>query len=285
MKKLLSMIGLTTIITISFVISEKTITAVKNVDELMTEIKEKEQQYEIIPIEAEETDDTIIPGLNGKKINIEKTYEEMKKIGSFNEKYIKYKEVEPKNTSKQKYDKYIISGNPKKNTVSIIFIVYNNDNIEKILETLEKNDVKATFFIDLNWLEKNNQLTLELIKKGHTIGSISANLDYEQVEFTWMNNIIKKLGKQKINYCYAKEKIEKNIKACSLQKNYTIIPNIIADNNPLKQIKKNIKSGSLIAMPVNTKTNEELDLIIKYIKTKNYKLDNLQNHLSEKNDN
>lgn len=100
-----------------------------------------------------------------------------------------------------------------------------------------------------------------------------------------MNNIIKKIGKQKVNYCYSEKDNEKNLTACTLQKNYTIRPNIITTNTPLTEIKKNIKSGSLIALPINTKTNEELQLIINYIKTRGYKIENLQEHLSEKKQN
>ena len=62
-------------------------------------------------------------------------------------------------------------------------------------------------------------------------------------------------------------------------------PNIITKKEPLIEIKKNITSGSLIAMPINKETNEQLELIIKYIKTKGYNIENIQTHLSEKNDN
>ena len=42
----------------------------------------------------------------------------------------------------------IYSGNPKNNTISLMFNVYmGNEYVESILSTLEKNGVKATFFV------------------------------------------------------------------------------------------------------------------------------------------
>lgn len=284
MKKFFSYLGMLSLICFSFIISEKTALVVKDVDEIMTEIKEKEKKYKEESTNAIISDDTIIPGLYGKTINIAKSYEKMKKIGIFNENYIIYDEIKPEISIAKQYDKYIISGNNKKNMISLIFIVRDNDNIDQIIKVLTSNDVKATFFIDGYWLEKNNELTISLIRNGHTIGNLSYNLNYEDTGFIWMNNILKKIGKQKQNYCYATNKIE-NLNACALQKNYTIKPNIEVKENPLTEIKQQINAGSLITLSVNEKTNNELELVINYIKSKGYKLENINKHLSEKNNN
>lgn len=283
MKKILKNIGLATTIILSFIISEKTALAVKEVDEIMSEIKLRQDKYKIEPQDALIEKNTIIPGLNGKQVNIEKSYQEMKKIGTFNDKYIIYNEIRPTITINNQYDKYIISGNPKKNTVSIIFKVYDNDNIDKVLTILEKNKVKANFFIDVKWLENNNENVTKLIKKGYIIGNLGKNLEYKNVEFIWMNNIINTIGKQKTNYCYSEIESIENLKECTQQKNYTIMPNIIIKKQPLIEIKKEIESGSIIALPVNETVEKELELIIKYIKSKGLKIETLPIHLSEKN--
>ena len=129
MKKVFSLIGIATIISLSFILSEKTEMVLKNIDTIMSELKENQKKYETEPISAIIENDTIIPGLNGKKINIEKTYKEMKKIGEFNEKYLIYDEIKPEKTIDNQYNKYIISGNQKKNQISLIFIILENDNI------------------------------------------------------------------------------------------------------------------------------------------------------------
>lgn len=285
MKKILRYIGITTIISLSFIISEKTTTVVKDIDQIMTELKEQRKTYIKEPENAIIKDNTIIPGLNGKEIDIDLSYKEMKKIGKFNEKNIIFKQIKPEITINNQYDKYIISGNKTKNTISLIFTVYEYDNIENIRNILNINNIKSTFFIEPKWLEKNNELTQQLIKEGHTIGTLSYNNNYQNSANIWMNNIIKILGKQKYTYCYTEEENETNLKSCAIQKSYTIKPNIITKKEPLIEIKKNITSGSLIAMPINKETNEQLELIIKYIKTKGYNIENIQTHLSEKNDN
>lgn len=282
MKKIFSVFGMISLICLSFIISEKTAYVVKDIDEIMIEIKQNQEKYKQEPTNAKIINNTIIPGLNGKKIDIEKSYKEMKKIGTFNEKYIIYNEVKPTISSKREYEKYIISGNSKKNTVSLIFLVNENDKIDNIIKILNQKKIKATFFVDGYWLEENNELTLELIRNNHTVGNLGYKLNYQDAGFIWMNNILKKLGKQKTNYCYANDNIE-DLKACSLQKNYTIKPNIIVKENPLTEIKAQIQAGSLIALPVNEKTNQELELIINYINSKGYNLENIQKHLSEKN--
>lgn len=283
MKKFLSYLGALSLIMISFIISEQTASVVKETDDIMTQIKEKSKNYEQQPIDAKIENNTIIPGLNGKKVNINKSYDEMKKIGTFNSKYYIYDEITPQISIKNIYDKYIISGNKDKNMISLIFLVHENDNIDNIIKIAENQNIKVTFFIDSRWLDKNNQLTLSLIGNNYTIGNLSNNLDYQHTDFIWMNNILKRIGKQKINFCYAKEENEQNLEACKKQKNYTIKPNIIIKNNSLQEIKQQIKSGSIIAMNINDETNKELELVINYIKSKGFFLVNINEMISEKN--
>lgn len=281
MKKLFSFIGLATISILSFIISEKTTLAVKEVDNIMAQIKQNMAKYKTEPENAIIKDNTIIPGINGKTVNINKSYKNMKKINMYNDKYFIYEEQSPEITIKEQYDKYIISGNPKKNTVSIIFTVKNNDKIDEIINILKKTNTNATFFIDKNWLEKNNDKMIQLINQGNTIGNLSNNLDYTNDEYIRMNRIIKKIGQQKTNYCYAEKENEKNIQECKKQRNYTIMPNIIITTNPMKTIKHKIKPGTIISMPVNETTTQELELIIEYINKKGYIIENIENHISE----
>lgn len=285
MKKIFSIIGFATIVTLSFILTEKTATVAKDIDEIMNTIKEEYKKYEQEPADAIINNNTIIPGNNGKKININESYEEMKKIGKYNKDYYKYREIIPTITINNIYDKYIISGNKKNNMVSLIFIVKEKDDIENILKILKKNQVKATFFIDSRWLKKNNELTNNLIKEGNTIGNLSINNDYKNPEFIWANNIINKIGKQKENYCYAEKENQKNLLECANVKVHTIMPDIIIKNNLIQETKEKITSGSLIAININSNTEKQLELTIKYIKSKGYLLGNLQSNISEKNTN
>ena len=68
---------------------------------------------------------------------------------------------------------------------------------------------------------------------------------------------------------------------CKNSNNYTIKPNIIIEKYPLKEIKENIKPGSIIAIKINDTLTKELGLIINYINSKGYQIVNLSEHLSE----
>ena len=236
MKKFFSILGMASLICLSLVISKKTTTVVQDMDELMIEIKNKEKDYYVEPIDAIINNNQIVPGLNGRKVNVKKSYDEIKKIGTFNDKYLIYEDIKPNITSKGNYDKVIISGNKNKNMITLMFNVYANDDITDIVNILKKKNVSATFFIDGAWFEKNNEYVLKLIKDGYTIGNLGYNNDYSKTEFVWMNNILKKIGKQKINYCYDTDNIY-NLNSCINQKNYTIKPSILIKDNPLIEIK------------------------------------------------
>jgi peptidoglycan/xylan/chitin deacetylase (PgdA/CDA1 family) len=281
MKKFFQTIGMISLICLSFIYTEKTVNVVKEVDSIMIEIKKENSKYKEEPVDAIIDSNTIIPGLNGKSINENKSYANMKRVGNYNPNLLEYQTVNPQKSIKKIYDKYVISGNSKKSMVSLIFIVKNNDNIDNILSILSSKNVKANFFIDSIWMENNNDKLTQLINSGHNVGNLSYNMDYTHSDFIWMDTIIKKIGKQKIGYCYSNENNDEALKICAIHKNYTIRPSIITSNHPSTEVKEAIKSGSIISFPINTVVNQQLSTIINYINSKGYKIDTLTNLLSE----
>ncbi|NFQ69044.1 polysaccharide deacetylase family sporulation protein PdaB [Clostridium sporogenes] len=62
----------------------------------------------------------------------------------------------------------------KENKISLTFDVSRGDEyIEKILDILDENDVKATFFLVGDWIEQNPKKVKEIHSKGHEIGNHS----------------------------------------------------------------------------------------------------------------
>ena len=55
----------------------------------MTQIKENMDKYKQEPENAIIKNNTIIPGINGKIVNVNKSYRQMKKINIYNYAYIK----------------------------------------------------------------------------------------------------------------------------------------------------------------------------------------------------
>ena len=277
MKKYFQIIGIVALTCFSFVFTEKTAIMVRNSDTLMQTIKENESLYKVESINASISDDTIVPGIGGKKVNGNKSYSNMKRLGQFNSNLLIYDYILPEITLTKTFDKYVIGGNSRKNMVSLIIKISENDNIDEVLKLIE--DTKVNLFIDGVWLEKNESKLENL--KNYNIGNLSYSGDYSKSGFIWMNTIINKHSNQKNKYCYQEEKNEEYLKICALQKNYTILPSIVVQDNPLIEIKSNIKAGSIVSMSINDKTIKELPLIINYINSKGYKIVDLDELLSE----
>ena len=66
----------------------------------------------------------------------------------------------------------IYAGNAENNVISLMFNVYQgNEYVEQILDVLNQNNVKATFFVGGIWVEKNNDCFLKIYESGNEIGS------------------------------------------------------------------------------------------------------------------
>ena len=141
---------------------------------------------------------------------------------------------------------------------------------------LDKNKVKGNFFIDGIWLEKNSKDIESIIKSGHIIG----NLDSDVNNFLWIDTIIKKVGKQKNGYCYFENESNELLNFCSLYGNYSIKP-IKVTNNLYKEVKEKLISGSIFSFKIDKNNINELDIVISYIKSKGFIIQNLNDFIKE----
>ncbi len=282
MRKFFSVIGIFTLAIVSFIYTNKTIEVARQFDNVMTTINDISSDYYVDPIDGMIIDDiNFIPGISGHEVNCDKSYKSMRKYGGFNKNLLEYNEIKPKNKLEDNLDKYIISGNKNKYMVSLIFLAEDSDNIDKILSILENKNVKANFFIDGAWLEKNNELLSEIISKGYDVGNLSYNRNYQNSSFAWMDTIIKRLSHEKYGFCYSEEENIDDLKLCAMNNNFTIKPSIIVKNYPLKEIKSSITNGSIIAMPINKALEQELPAIINYINSRGLEIVNLKELLKE----
>ena len=281
MKKFFEIIGILTLMIGSFVYTEKVGTTAKLSDELLTEIKSKKDGYKENAIEPIIDDNTIIPGINGKEVDVDKSYEAMSKIGYFESKLLVYKPLKVENSLDKNKDKYVINGNNTKMDVTLLFKVGNNDDITNIIKLLEVKKVKVTFFIESKYLEKHHNQIIKLVQNGHTIGNLSNNEDYEDSDFIWMKTIITNIGPQIYNYCYTEKPNKKILKICSIQNSITIMPQIIIKNKPYLNIKKQILPGSIISLDANSELNSQIEVILNYITSKGYNLKSLEELLKE----
>ena len=272
-------IGLISLICFSFFITEKTSIVVSDLDDIMIEIKANYKKYKTDSKDAIIENNTIIPGIRAKEVNIKKSYKNMKTNGYYSDKLFIYDYKNPKVSLSDNIDKYIVKGNTNKRMVSLIFKVTNDTNIDDILNIINNYNIGVTFFIDSNWFTNNNQLIQELIKKGHNIGILMD--DYSSSDYEWLDMVIKKINKQKNSFCYSIKDNETNLKSCIEKNNYPIRPIEINDTTPLVDIKEKLEAGSILSLNINSQVRKELSTIIIYIKSKGYNLDNLENHLLE----
>lgn len=277
MKKVFEIIGLLSLACFSFFVTDKTISVFENVDNIMIQIKENSYKYNRTSIDAIIKDDFIIPGINGRVVDIKKSYKNMKKYGYYNENMYVYNSIKPNISLSDNANKYIISGNTKLRNVSLLFIV--NDEIDSIISVLNKNNIKANFFISTNWFEENGDLVLSLINDGHIIGTIGNNYVYSDSSFGWMDTIIKGVSIQKKGYCYYIDDKD-NINNCFNYNDYVLKP-ILIKNNFLFEVKKYLSNGVMLSFNINNSLIKELDSIIKYINSKGYNIVTVDTLLDE----
>ena len=259
----------------SFYYTAKSIDLVKRIDPIMERIEKNQDKFNISPINARIVDDTIIPGLKGKKVNINLTYNKMKEYGTYNESLTILKDISPKVSIKNNYDKYIISGNKKKRSVSIIFYIDDIDKYKIITNYIELEHLQATLLIDsdiIEYLDENN------------LSKYNIELNYKEINKVYIssnNSYIETITNKKNSYCITKKKNNKLLDICNKYKYQTVIPNIILNNNPTITIKKELSNGSIILVEITNDIKKELDYIVYYIESKGYMITMLDTLLQE----
>ncbi len=281
LKKYTSYLGVLVLACFSFYYTDKAVDIVKRNDPIMKSILANSENYYVDPVSALITGDEIIVGMNGKKVNIDKSYQNMKQIDEYNESMLVFDEVVPDISLTDSFDKYIVGGNINKNQVALVFKVddaYYIDTVNNIL--LDKN-VLATFFMDGNVVENHMDQVLELVSNGYEIENLGYDGSYTLDRFGWTNNMISSLTNEDTKFCYTDYKNSSVLDLCSNHKMYTIKPTVSVNNYPFSTVKKELESGSIISFNLNETTLKELPSIISYIQQKGFDLVTLDELVSE----
>lgn len=191
----------------------------------------------------------------------------------------------------------IYAGNGKNNTISLMFNVYmGNEYVEKIIDTLNKNNVSATFFVGGIWIEKNQDCFMKIYNSGNEIASHGY----------WHKDHSKLSDEQQINEIQLTDNLVKNL--TGLKMTLFAPPSgafnkhtaYIAENLGYKTIMwskdtidwrdqdesliynratKNCSSGDLILMHPTEATANALDKIIKFYKEKGLNVDTVSKNI------
>jgi peptidoglycan-N-acetylglucosamine deacetylase len=115
-----------------------------------------------------------IPGYNGMKVDTKASYNNMKKDRKFDKNKLVFKQVPPKVHLQNLPASPIYRGNPDKPMVSfLINVAWGNEYLPKMLKTLKKYNIHATFFLEGRWTQNNPELAKMIVEDGNEVGNHS----------------------------------------------------------------------------------------------------------------
>ena len=232
------------IIIFSFYYTNKVSTFLKQKDPIMIKIKKEKANYENKPIDAIINNDTIIPGKKGQVVDINKSYQKMKKLAYYSDSLYVYNYNNPALSLQNQYDKVIIKGNFSNKNISLLIKIKDLSLLNKISHYEELNIIIDNNYLNLYYNYflnlKNNLIVLE-------------------------NNNINKLA----DYCYIETDFQK---LCQTNNLYTIKP-IFITYDIYYNTYKLLENGNMFAYNVaNEKDLEKVLLILSGLKNVNYQI-------------
>ena len=281
MRKIIEILFACLLVFASFFYTDKAISMMEDKDPVMIKIKKEKKSLEEESINAKVNGEYLVPGYSGLVVDLDKSFNKMKKYGGYNESLIVFEESTPTISVDEYYDKYIVSGNGFTNYISLVFEITDKELLPKIKDILKENDVRATFFVDGVLLKEDNILVTSLLQDFHEIELLNYKGSYDRLVFEEALDTLQVIANKRGKYCLAKYDQKEILELCSKEKMHTIIPTIQIKSNPYLSLKGKLREGSIISITPTKENISELDVVIKYIKQRGYTLDTLEQLLSE----
>ena len=210
-------------------------------------------------------DDGVIIGMEGKIIDRQKSYNNMRASG-YDKELLVFNTVPCMINKKNYIDKYIIMGNEDKNAVS--YLIYVNKLNSKLKDLENHQKIKLSYIVGNKEIKKYKDDIIngkyEIIYKDNDKKGLK-----EYVEIT------KKIGI--IPYCIS-DYVD-NIGLCSKYKINTIKGSTHIENHVFDNGKRNTKRGSFIVINESKENIEQLNILINYTKNKGYNVLSVNEHL------
>ena len=183
---------------------------------------------------------------------------------------------------------YSVKTNEPKVAITIN-CAWSADDIDMILETLKNQEVKTTFFMVGDWIEKNNELVKKIYDAGHEIGNHSYNhphvnnlsLDKNKEQIQKCSDLVKNItgeetklyrgpyGEYNNTVIQAAEELQHKTIQWSID---TLDYNGLTSDQMWERIEPKLENGSIILMHNGTEnTALSLNEIITKIKEKGYR--------------
>lgn len=199
-----------------------------------------------------------------------------------------------------KYNTYFIG--PDKKTIYLTFDEGSNATyLDEIVDILNENYVKATFFFCRRYILDNKDLMKKLVKSGHSVGNHTAD-HYEMTKYSNRENFNKFLDQ-----IFKVEKAFKDVTGVSMEKiyreprgeysfrnlqiikdmgyknyfwsaTYLDFANNVSKEKAFNELTARVHNGAIYLIhPKNKGNYEALDSFIKYIKKEGYTFDLVKN--------
>lgn len=246
MKKNFEYIACFALIIFSFYFTDRISLLVASKSDLMEEIKMVSASFykEAVDAKINTKDNTIVPGAYGKEVNEEESYISMKEFGIFNKEHLVYNIIKPKYSLYDNKEKYIISGNPSKRSVSLI--IDDNTSVSAYLRA--------------------QKIEFDEIIKDKSIESFGEVISGE-------NNVYSKEKLCIYNYS--------DMSDCKNKGYYIIKPSLELNSTNIITIKDQVKPGVLILIS-NSASVEHVKALLREIKYKDLDIIYVSKLISEK---
>ncbi len=245
--KYFKIIGILSLLVFSFYLTDYVTNLALESNPLIKSIENESDNYLVSSVNATIDNNTIIPGIKGKKVNVMESFINMKDFKAFNENYLIYDYFSPEISLNDNIDKVIISGNKTIRQISLLI-----DNNKEIIDYLNKNEIKYSKLLTVDeTIDYNENINIESDTK------LFNDLD------TLLNK--KDLNKKICIIDYS------NIDNCIKKKYYLVKPTITIKNNTISNNIKEIENGSIILIDDNL-TLDNLKIILNRINNMDLKI-------------
>lgn len=243
----------------------------------MIKIKDVADNYYVEPVNGVISNNTIIIGKKGKKIDVDASYEKMKKIKKYNKDLLEYISIKPSISMNNNYDKLIIGSNTNDKRIAFVFKTNNINYIKQIIYIANRNDVSIVFYVDGQIVEKNYSFFRSIINNKISLGIYGYNNVFNNNSVKYVNDFYKNSNFIS-NYCLYKD--SSFLKSCKYYKIGTIKP-IPINNNLYNYIKENKTNGYIYEVLVNKNNIRQLNSTFTFLKQKGYSVEKIDVLLKE----
>lgn len=258
LKKFYKYFGILAIMLFSFYYTEQIALFMRRKDPIYETIEDVKEEHNVHYVNAEIKDDTIIPGINGRAVNSDKSFQKMKSFGAFNKYYLVFDQIKPEISLEDNKDKVITKGNEKKKSVSLVL-----ETTGELSDYLKSNQIPASIMINQDTFQRD---------------SYFEQINNDSKNFKETENLLNSINKNK-NICIENKY---NQEICKKGQKYLVRPELELKSSNVALIKSKIESGSIIQIDETAKL-EDLKIILQQIKYKGLTITSLSNLIFEEN--